>query len=728
MDALTAADPAQKAASLRRLSLAPIPDEEKASVFFHVLVAPAAQGRAEAISGLQSLGFDADAADALRDLLEGKAQTRTLAVERITGLLGRLGEAHATIVVGVILESLRETDAPDLQHNLLLALSEAGPLLARRRDYEEESVRLALRAVQLNYNRLATPARRVLTEIGRHDPEGSVHILWQELGRTQNHRVRVFLLSVVVQIGPPARLRKDTAAAMAAEIMEPGTPEAERLLLGHSLASLGDDAIAPLLAELGAKRSDQKPFLIPFIDLLCQEKGLGPAAKNQIARAALARLKVDDRRVRLGIVQARFCSDPAIEPALRRAVAEELINNLNEFDHPDVRERIEVNLERIAEPAIEPLFEFVKRHPLGTHTDARKNFTDHLVRILAQIIAGATEAAQKVHGQLPPVLDFCIEEIKDDRVKFGGYAEAAGMLCAPTPVGPERGKAIIALLLERLPMVAYPAQALTALGTVAAANHIELRHKIEVIHILLRIVGARRSAPVAEAKETPSGTVFEFGKDADLDSLMLPAAVVGAGKICMSDSASPALRQMIVEHLLSAWRQATSWRVTWGPLSTEQLAITLGRLGAYAHTPADLRLQIARAMVDQAGQRLSAVRAMGEICSQPERLKDLDEVALDVADAIMESWLGPETEPEERRVVLTTLARIAARDEFDRRSARLKELRERVLGIVFDAFRDRADWSRTLLEILSQCESLTKPQRNEIEERLRSFYAVTRIP
>ena len=727
MDALTAADPAQKAASLRRLSLAPISEQEKASVFFRVLVDPVAQGRAEAISGLQALGFDADAANALRDLLEGKPQTRTMAVERITGLLGRLGEAHAAIVVGVLLEILRETDAPDLQQNLLLALREAGPLLAQKEDYAQEAVRLALRAVQLNYNRLASPARGILTELGRQESEKMAHVLWQELDRIRNHRVRVFVLSVLAQIGPPARLRKEAAAAMAEEIMEPSTPESERLLLGHSLAAMGDEAVAPLLTALNAKRSEQKPFLIPFLDMLCQGKGISAAAKNQIARTTLARLKVEDRRVRLSIVQARLCSDPSVEAPLRRAIADELIKNLNEFDHPDVRERIEVNLERIGEPAIAPLFEFVKRHPMGTHSDPRKNFTDHLARILAQIIARATEAAKKVHAQLPPVLDFCIERIKDDRVQFGGYAEAAALLCAQAPMGPERGKELIALLLDRLPVVAYPASVIAALGTIAGANPIELRHKIEVIHILLRIIGARRSAPVAEIKETPTGVIYEFGKDADLDALMLPAAVVGAGKICVSDSASPALRQMIIEHLLSAWRQATSWRVTWGPLSTEQLARTLGMLGSYAHTSVELKLQIARALKDQAAHRLSAVRAMGEICSQPEKVKDLDEVGLEFAQAIMEAWLGPETEPEERRIVLTTLARIAARNELDRRSPRVKTFRERVLELVFDAFRDRFDGARTLLEILSQCPAFTKAQRNEIEERLRSFYAVTKI-
>ncbi len=727
VEALTAADPAQKAASLRRLSLAPISEQEKAAVFFKVLVDPVAQGRTEAISGLQALGFDADAAGALRDLLEGKEQTRTLAVERITGLLGRLGQAHGVIVAGVILEILQETDEADLQERLLAALREAAPLLAKKPDFGQDAVRLALRAMQINFNRLASPARQVLLGLGALDAHGVVNSLWQELERVRNHRARIFILSVLAQIGPPARLRKAVAAAMASEIVEPGAPEADRLMLGHSLVAMGDDAIGPLATAMEAKHREQKPLLVPFLDILCQSKATSAAARNQIGRAALASLKVEERRTRLAIVQAALCSHPDMEASLRRDLAQELINNLDAFDHPDVRERIEVNLERIGEPAVEPLFDFVKRHPLGTHRDQRKNFTDHLVRILAVILAQESQAARSVHPRLYDVVDFCVEQIKDDRVKFGGYAEAAAMLCAPEAGGVERGEALVALLLERLRNAAYPGEILAALGIAGAARQISLKQKIEVAHTFLKVIGAKRTAPVAEARQTPEGVIYEFGKDADLDSVMLPAAVAGAGQICISETTTPALRQMIIEHLLGSWRQATSWRVTWGPLSTEKLAATLGMLGSHARIPVEVRLQIAHALKEQAGSRLSVVRAMGEICSQPVKLKDLDAIGLDVAAAIMEGWLGAEIEPEERRVVMTTLARIAARNEMDRRSPRVRKLREQVLERVFDAFRDRFDGARALLEILHGCRALTKQQRKEIEERLRSYTALEKV-
>jgi hypothetical protein len=726
LDALTAADPAQKAASLRRLSLAPIPEQEKASVFFRVLVDPVAQGRAEAILGLEAMGLDPDAADALRDLLEGKAQTRALAIERITGLLGRLGEAHAVIVIGVILENLRETDAPDLQHSLLLALREAIPLLVKREEYAQDAVRLALKAVQMNYNKLASPARAVLTELGKHAAERTAMALWEDLARVRNHRVRVFVLSVLAQIGPPARLLRDAVAAMVAELLEPSAPEAERLLLGHGLVGLGEEAVSPLLAALESGVSEQKPFIIPFLDMLCVEKGISVGLKNQIARILLHRMKVDDRRLRLAIVQTRLCTDPQIEHPLRRALAETLIKNLDEFDHPDVRERIEFNIEQIGEPAVETIFEFVKQHALGTHRDVRRNFTDHLIRILASILARATVAAKKPHERLPAVLDFCIQHIKDDRVKFGGYAAAAATLCAPEPVDKARGEALIGLLLQRLRVVAYPGDVLIALGTVAAAKHMDLRHKIEATHIFLRAIAAQRTAPLAEARQTPDGVVYEFGKGADLDAVMLPAAVTGAGQICKSESTTPALRHMIIEQLLVAWRQATSWRVTWGPLSTEKLASTLGMLGSHPLTPVELKLQIAHAMKDHAAERLSAVRAMGEICSQPVKLKELDTIGLDVAEAIAAGWLGSEIEPDERRVVLMTLARIAARNEMDPRSARVRKFRKQVLELVFDAFRDRYEEAHALLEIMSKCEALTKSQRREIEERMRTFYAVVK--
>jgi hypothetical protein len=687
-----------------------------------------AQGRAEAILGLQAMGFDPDAADALRDLIEGKEQTRALAVERITGLLGRLGEAHAVIVLGVILEMLRETDSAALQHNLLLALHEAVPLLARREDYAQDTIRLGIKGVQLHHARLAPPVRNVLAGLGRSDPERTVRTLWQELDRVRNHRARVFLLSVLEQIGPPARLRKELAAAMAAEIVNPGAPEAERLLLAHNLASLGEAAVPPLLEALESREVEQKPFLIPFFDILCAEKNISASAKNHVARALLSHLKAGDRRMRIAIVQSWLCCSPDVEAPLRRGFAAELIQNLDEFDHPDVRERIEVNLDRIGEAAVDPLFDFVKQHPLGTHRDPRKNFTDHLVRILATILARAAVQTKTAHARTPAVLEFCIEQIKNDQVRFGGYAVAAATLCAPEAMGPERGTALVALLKERLPAVAYPADVLTGLGVVASADQIALRQKIEVAHIYLRLVAAQRRAPVAQARQTADGVVYEFGKDSELDSVMLPAAVVGAGMVCTSESTSPALRQMVIEQLLAAWREATSWKVTWGPLSAEKLASTLGMLGAHLRTPVELKLEIAHTLKDQAAERLSVVRAMGEICSQPADLKELNEVGLEVADAIMQGWLDIEIEPEERRVVLTTLARIAARNELDRRSPRVKRFRERVLNLVFDAFRERLDGARTLLEILSKCQSLAKNQQREIEERLRTFYAVAKAP
>lgn len=719
LTALTNSDEGQRAAAVRRLLSARIPDQEKAAAFFEILVDPMSRGRTEALTGFEGMGFNADASAALRDLLQGKSADQRFALDRLTGLLKTLDEAHAVIVTGVLMEALRTADTAALRENVLYALSPTVGVLAANETYLRTLVRESLKAIQAHGHTISAPARLVFHGIADRNPGTILPLLWAELDKVKGNRARNFLLTVIASLETDPEKRKDVAAMMARQAVAPGETESDRLLLGHNLTGLGEAAVAPLLDILNAGPKEYRAFAVPFLDTLVVDKGLPKPLKNEIAGQFLQALKVQDRRVRLAILETRVCADPDISDKLRRDLAGEFVDNLRQFPFPDISDRIQSGIEMTGPPAVEALFDYVKKHVYDEMADVA-------MRIIGRIVAAAPPDAIPA-AKVKPIVDFCRDRLNDAKVTCGGYVFALGMICSSPYGDPKICEALVTDLLIRAWKLPYTQDVLTALGHLAASNHVPLDRKVIVAHIFLRVITAKKPDLVPNEIQTENGTVYEFGKESDMDTVVVPAAIAGMTQICLCDGASEVLRRQITIQLMKVWRQASGWVVIWSPLAVETLARSLGKIASSDKIPIETKLDIGKIIRDQVPERLSVVRALGEICSQEVESKDLDDLALDTIAQILENWITPESESDEWAIAITAASKIAARNALNPRARQTRQLRDRLLEILFDALRDHRAGARESLEMLGNCTGLPKAQRKEIQDRLRATVGLVKL-
>jgi hypothetical protein len=188
-------------------------------------------------------------------------------------------------------------------------------------------------------------------------------------------------------------------------------------------------------------------------------------------------------------------------------------------------------------------------------------------------------------------------------------------------------------------------------------------------------------------------------------------------------NASGALREQILDRLVEVWRQVAEWKVVWGPRGIEELVTALGALGREPALDPAQRNAIARALQPHVS-RLSVVRALGRIAASAEPDDELRAAMQDAAQAIIKHWSGADVVGEERRLVLESLAAIAA---ALRASPPAERIRRRVAESLFGELREEHFWARVPLEKLRDAKGCPRGLRQEISSRLAELFALVKV-
>ena len=251
--------------------------------------------------------------------------------------------------------------------------------------------------------------------------------------------------------------------------------------------------------------------------------------------------------------------------------------------------------------------------------------------------------------------------------------------------------------------------------------------RVRAVHLLGNLI--ERPAEEEETKlrelDTDKGKIFELAGRLEFDSATLPAAVGGLRAIALSENASSTLRTRIVEQLLRVWQDVAEWKIVWGPRSSEELARAVGALGADEQTDDDVRARAIHALA-RALDRLSVVRALGDIFVAPSVSRETARIIVKTGIDLLEQWIEPEIAPEELAVVLDTAARAAARSEISSRSSHARRLRQRSAELLFDALAAGHSWSMEPLERMRDSSAVPKTLRKDIAGRLRQALAVAK--
>lgn len=714
LSALTSTDSGVKIESMRRLMFAPISDEEKGTILLKILIDPISNVRAEAVNCLRTLGFDSSLAEAVTALVESDEAGKVFGADRIGRQLDGASEQETFIVVELLVEQLREAPSARVVESLVRALSSAGSFLSQSEVHLKQLVDACVLRLASGERGLAGPGRSALLEIGRHDPNGVASLLWQEVQTTEAHDVRVFLMTTICQLDVKGELANLIAEAVAQEMIEPGVDEDSRLRLRYGAARLGSVCLGPLLSRLAAVTPEWQCTIIGVLDGIATERPVSKADKTLVARRLLDLLKVADRQVTIRILQTRICADEGVEDGTQAELAREFLANLREFLLPDVQQRITATLVRTGARAVQPILDFVEDAP---------NEAESMVamRVLGDIVEehGRRLELESVHR----AEQICLSCWRDDAMTHGGHVYALAHLCAHGLLSAETTNRLACECRERLWDVSYPFDVLEALGILGGSSQCQLEHKIAIVRVLIDLVQRKPPEEIGSEVATEDGVVYVFGKETDFDTIVLPLVVRGLERICLAPNTTRSLRDNIIKCLLDVWGTITQYRIVWGPLAVAALTEAIGRIGGDEQTSLPYRVHIAR-VLSRHVERFTVVMSVGELFMRAGPSPELDALAVEAAEKMIEEWGVPDVTVDERLGFLLSLARTLARESLDPDGKQVRNLRRRAADLYFDALKDGLLAVREALTTMKECPTLPQRQRDEIEDRLGKTFGL----
>jgi hypothetical protein len=268
--------------------------------------------------------------------------------------------------------------------------------------------------------------------------------------------------------------------------------------------------------------------------------------------------------------------------------------------------------------------------------------------------------------------------------------------------------------------------ALDALGVMAGSDNAQPAHQQELFQLFDGIARFQARTGLGVRRETGEGTVYEFGREIEFDVRAVPAAVRGLERICVSPQASEQMRADIVKRLLVLWEGVSKVRIIWGPAAIEALIGAMCRAANAPMATADMKVRLGASLL-RFLNKLSVIRSVGQICSQPDRSAEMQRMALQAGTALLNEWAAAEPQDVERRLaLLKSAARVAANTALSPRNEAVRMLRERTLQALYAALREGMNEARESLLLMRDCPDLSAAQRREIDERLSKAFGLVR--
>ncbi|NLW51727.1 MAG: hypothetical protein GXY85_12935 [Candidatus Brocadiaceae bacterium] len=716
---LTSQNPDERVECLRKLVFAPMDGAQKAGVFLSVLTDREAEPRVrrEAVRSLEQIGFRTDLADAVRGLFHNDSQEAVYALRRLAALLGEAQQAEAALVLAVVLEVFDQQRDAEVLRELLRLIARAAGILVGNYQKTRQFFETALRHLARDFDGLCSEIEDALAACAEQAPELGAELLWRELDRNENARVRSLLLSVYESLESDPDRAADLARRAVSELLNPLLPESEKTRLRYGLVRIGEPAVLVALGRLGQAAGVERAELIRLVDVLCTESDVSDPTIQKAVAALIDLLKLGDASTRRSVVQAAVLGHPRVEAALQESLARELLELSSELRMPGILDSIQATLERIGPPALGPAVAMVAR-------DYPCEAANRAARAIARIVQ---DAPDRVDGAVAGrILEQCLRLLDSPDLGEGAFTGALAAVCGYTAEGARHFDDCLRRLKDPLWSLPYAMDALDALGIMAGSANASERHQRELFELFDAIVTHQARARMGVRKETPEGPVYEFGREINFDIRVVPAAVKGLERLCVGGGSPAELRTAVVRRLLVLWEGVSKVRVVWGPAAIEAL---IGAMCSVACSPtaAVLMKVLLGASLLRSLNKLSVVRSIGRIGAQIDATPQLHRFILEAGERLLEEWEACEVQDEERRLeLLRSAALLAANPSLDGSSADVLDLREYTLQGLYRGLREGMNELRESLLRMRDCPDLPEEQRREIDERLGKAFGLIR--
>ena len=719
LSALTSQNAEQRIESLRKLVFAPMDGAQKAGIFLNVLVDREAEPkvRREAVRSLEQIGLRSDVAEALRGILQEQRQEAIYAIQRLAALLRDAEPGEEALALSVILEVFDQGKDAEILRELLRLIGKCASILVGNYPKTEQFFQSALRHLVQDFGELRWDVEGAVRACIEQAPELAGDLIRQELRRSTSAPVRGLLINLS-QLLPRDEGRVTELAQLAVEeILNPQLPESERGRLRYGLVRLGEPVVLVALGRMAQATGIERLELIRLVDVLCTESDVSHATLQKAVSALLDMLKLADAVTRRSILEAGLLVDNRVDRSTRQEVASELLALMAELNLPSSLDMAQYALERIGAPAARPACAFVRR---AYPSEAAQRAALALAHIVQE------EPDQVPEEVAREVLKLCMGLLEDEGTEHGAFTIALAAVCGYTRPGAERFEQALRRLKDNLWKLPYSMDALDALGVMAGSDNAQPAHQQELFQLFDGIVRFQARTGLGVRRETGEGTVYEFGREIEFDVRAVPAAVRGLERICVSPQASEQMRADVVKRLLVLWEGVSKVRIIWGPAAIEALIGAMCRAANAPMATADMKVRLGASLL-RFLNKLSVIRSVGEICSQPDRSAETQRMALQAGTALLNEWAAAEPQDVERRLaLLKSAARVAANTALSPRNEAVRMLRERALQALYAALREGMNEARESLLLMRDCPDLSAAQRREIDERLSKAFGLVR--
>ncbi len=718
--ALTSQDPDERVENLRKLVFAPLEGSGKAAIFVSVLTdrEAAPRVRREAVRSLEQIGFRSDMAEAVRGLFSENAEDAVYAIQRLAALLRDAESGEAALVLAVLLEVLDQSQQTEIVRQLLRLVARSAGLLVTNAEKTERFVQSALRQLERHFDALRPEVQDAFEACARQEPELIGEMMWTELQRADNPRVRSLLLGLSEALAATPERLEELAAGAVDQILDASLPESEKAGLRYALVRLGESAARTVLERVGRVGGARQAELIRLLDVLCTESDVSDQTVEDSVRTLIDLLKLADTLTRRSVVQASVLVDERVSPELQQELARELLTLMGELNLPDTLDIIQTVLEQIGPPSLGPACRFMR-------TNYPSEAAERAALVLGSVMRDHPGAADDELAA--DLLEFCTGLLEDPGNQSGAFAMAMAGVAGYTDWGRRVFDQCLDAIRGNLWKMPYSMDLLDALAMLAGSRNAEKRHQERLFELFDNLVQFQAGTGLGTRRQSEQGTVYEFGREIQFDIRAMPAAVRGLESICVSPQASAAMRTRIVKRLLILWEGVSKVRIIWGPAAISALIGAMCSAACAPEATVQTRVRLGESLL-RFLNKMRVIEGLGQICSRPDTHPEVQRMAVETGLEMLKEWARADAQDAERRLaLLQATGRIAANTALDPEDEDVRLLREKTLKALFSGLRDGQESVREPLERLRECPHIAPEQKREIDERLSKAFGLVRI-
>jgi hypothetical protein len=708
---LTSVDPRQKMEVIRKLTYAPISADDKALLFLKALSDPAAEVRKEAAIALRSMGLNPDIAQFIISMSGAEPRQKQVLAEGLKSFAANATPAERTMIVAILLSEMRGDKTPQLESALIDALTDLADSFAGNAEFVTGLTRLVAERLAMHFAEVHTAVRRLYEALGRISPDMLTDLLWREMLKLEEKRIRAYFLILLMNMHLPAGKRQDVAVAAVSTISDWADTDIDCRRLGYSLRLLGDAAAVAIIEGFEKASDTQQSFFVHLLDELVMSNSVSEETFPRLGRFIADILSSARRQLRVAILDTRIAFSAAFPIETRREIAGHLLAGMRDSKLDRTVELTDIAIRRIGPAAIPVLLRAMAESPYGLERECA-------VRLLGDIIRECRETSPEIAADAASSIRDLGGLLKGDFLAKGLVVVALGKVLGTAFASGELRCETTSTLRNMLGKSEHSFEILEALGWIASGADTALPLKLEIGGMLLDFMESRLPEDFAKETHTKEGLLLELSPQTRMYTELLPTLIKGIERICLSKGNSPHLQERLTGGLLQKWNQLIAYEVVWGPVNVIRLAETLGNIACSDDTAVHMRSKIIEALSRKL-LNTSIIRIVGDALGHEVESSSITAHSGRIARELLGLATDEDFQDwEDRQLILAALGKICARAAVAPEANEADTIRRQILDLLFHGLSEDIPGTRDSLKGLSKSANLPEKTKKAIAERL----------